>query len=221
MKTYRGKRELLERHAVHIIQEYAKGKRRIVIGLVGGNSVRGIYALLRNARLPWRNMHFFMVDERLVPLTSRKSNYRLAYSAFLKHLILKKKIQKGNVHPLDYAKKDFLRKYEAEFRKLGGRFDIVILSAGEDAHIASLFPKHHSVVDNSSYLITMHDSPKLPKARMSASKALIEKSQMAILLFFGKKRAYAKFMDSTITAEECPAKVVKHIKEANVFADVE
>ena len=46
----------------------------MVLGLVGGRSVSGVYKKLARESVNWKNVHMFMVDERFVPLFSKESN---------------------------------------------------------------------------------------------------------------------------------------------------
>jgi len=105
----------------------------------------------------------------------------------------------------------------------GGKFDVVLLSAGEDGHIGSLFPNHDSIKNDEEGYILVENSPKLPEKRISASRKLIEKSENAILVFFGEGKgdAYEMFKDENTKVEECPAKLVEGIESTTIFSDVE
>ena len=75
--------------------------------------------------------------------------------------------------------------YRDEIKTHGGAYDIVLLSSGEDGHVGALFPKHNSIKNDSDFFIFMKDSPKPTPHRMSASKKLLRKSQISILLVSG------------------------------------
>ena len=113
--------------------------------------------------------------------------------------------------------------YEQELKSLGGIFDIVLLSSGEDGHVAALYPDHHSINDDSDFFIELHDSPKLPKDRMSSSRKLILKAKTILVLFFGsvKLGAYKKFLDDNLDFSQCPAKLVQNIRDSYLLTDVE
>lgn len=205
MKTIKGKKEILEKRAANlIIKQIKKLKKqeKIVLGIPGGRSVSGIFKLLKN--LP-QNVHIFLVDERRVPTTNKQSNYNLARKYF----------PKENLHPYSYNRE--LKDYENDLKAHGGKFDIILLSSGEDCHVAGLFP-NYTIKNSSNQFIEFDNSPKPPKRRMSASRKLLQKSNMAILLFFGesKEKAYKKFK-SKVSATKCPAKLVNNIKESYVL----
>ena len=51
--------------------------------LSGGASPRPLFDWLAARRFAWRQVHFFWVDERAVPSSNPRSNYRLAAELFL------------------------------------------------------------------------------------------------------------------------------------------
>jgi len=68
---------------------------------------------------------------------------------------------------------------------------VVLLSSGEDDHIASLFPNHETIKYNKDFFISTKTSPKPPKNRMSSSRKLLSKTKVSILLFFSKSKKQA------------------------------
>jgi 6-phosphogluconolactonase len=191
----------------------------------GGRSVSGIFRSLANRDdLPWEKIHFFIIDERLLPVSNVESNYRLLYENLAGNLINKGKIPTDNIHPFIFKpgeKDQGSGEYEAELKKFGNHFDIILLSSGEDCHVAGIYPDHHSVKNKYKYFFTMDDSPKLPKNRMSSSRILLQKSRAAVLLFYGdaKKTAFTHYLDKNITEVECPAKIIKKITNVLILTD--
>ena len=215
-------KELIELNnlVVFRINEALKFKDFVVIGLPGGRSISHITDILKNdSRIDWKRIHFFMVDERLVPINHEDSNYYLLDKIFFTELVRSGKLPKENIHPfylLDHA--DYgLAEYDLEFRKYGSKFDIAFFGVGEDGHIGGLFPK--MVNDRSSLFFILHNSPKPPKNRVTLSKENLLNSGLVILLFIGgsKKNAFEKFKDLNIKPENCPAKLALNSKETVVY----
>jgi 6-phosphogluconolactonase len=206
------------------IDDLLKKKGKVVLAVCGGRSVQGIFELLRSANIDWHNVHIFMVDERLVPINSNESNFKLVNGYLLDYLVKKGTLQSKNIHPFLYSGKitDDLKKYEAELKELSDCFDIAILSSGEDGHIAALFPNHPTVKSKGQYFIYTHDSPKLPRERMSSSPALLSRTKICFLLFLGeeKRTALDRFNDQKNTIVDCPAKIVKDAKIYYVLTDL-
>lgn len=229
LQTIVAPKEKLEQKAAEIISdkvnEILKKKAIAVLGIPGGRSVSGIFSLLKEKELPWSKIHIFLVDERCVSINDKESNYKMAEDSFISELVSKGKLPKSNVRPFNYNSKakDFgASVYSKELQKVGGHLDVVLLSSGEDGHVASLYPNHPSIVDNSSGYIPVANSPKPPAHRVSASRNLLSKSQTVVVLFFGetKKNAYNNFATKAKTTENCPAKLAMAAKNCYVLTDL-
>lgn len=229
METINGGRADLDAKGAEIvadrIERRAARQPNVVLGVVGGRSVGGIYKHLRDADLPWEQVHYFMADERLVPITSDESNFKLVRDDLIGTLIDSGKLPPENAHAfeLDESLPDMgAGAYTDEFSNVGGKFDIAIMSAGEDGHTASLFPNHPSVEDESEGFIVVENSPKPPPRRISASRRMLERTSTALMIFYGeaKRDALAKFRDKSIDVLGCPSKVVITLDEAFVITDL-
>ena len=197
-----------------------------VMAICGGRSVSGVFNYLADKNLPWDRIHIFMADERCVSIDDPDSNFKLAYDTFLEKMVADGKISKNNIHPFIFEGdiSQDLEKYNNTIKAYGGSFDVVLLSIGEDGHIASLFPYHRSVKDIQSQLyIAVDDSPKPPSNRISASQNMIKRSKCSFLLATGesKRNALMAIDDEVYNEEDCPAKLVKHIPCSYLLTDQE
>ncbi|MBL7055761.1 6-phosphogluconolactonase [Candidatus Woesearchaeota archaeon] len=224
MKTIKASTKQIDKIAAELIEDEVKdalGKKdNVIIGIPGGRSVQGIFSELKTSKIPWEKVHIFMVDERLVSIENEQSNYKGAYNSFIKDLIERKTLPEENAHPFIYTKP--LEEYEKEFLKIGDKFDIVVLGVGEDGHIASLFPENDVVDNHSGYFVKIKDAPKPPPERMSASRKLLEQSNVSIILFLGegKKEAYKNFKNENLSVETCPARIVLNNKTTYVMTNL-
>ena len=227
--SYNPDRKILDSKASDFFAYHTKNilnKKNLVLWAVpGGRSVSGIFrSLAKRGDMPWEKIHLFIIDERLVPVGDIESNYRLLYENLTDELLKKGKISTDNIHPFIFKPGDNDQGsggYEEELKRFGNYFDIILLSSGEDCHIAGIYPNHHSVKNKYKYFFTMDDSPKPPKARMSSSRTLLLKSTAALLLFYGesKKSAFTDFLDSNINETRCPAKIVAKINNSLILTD--
>ncbi len=229
--------ELFKRSAKLLVSEIIKlnGKNnKIVIGLPGGRSIVGLFdaiATSSNFTKPeiWSKTLIFLVDDRLVDITSEDSNTRLVQESLIKKLIVKKALTKLNARSnfygfkYDSKKKDKgCKEYNKEFFSKAKGFDILFLGVGEDNHVAALYPNHHSIKFLGKQYFTMNDSPKMPKDRMSASRKMIEDTKVIFLLFIGegKKQALKNFLDPKMSVENCPAKMALKANKTYLITDI-
>jgi len=219
-----GRRADLERKAASIMAELMRDSivrhDRAVCAVPGGRSVENVLRRLEHELVDWHKVHFFMVDERLVPAGHPDSNFRLLASCVWSF------VDTGNLHPFpqpEAGSDAALASYNRLLGNYGGHFDLVLLSSGEDGHIASLFPEHETVFSDAPLFIQTSRAPKPPPARVSASKHLICSSRAALLLFFGagKRKALDSYLDEQVGLQQCPAKIVGLIPRHYVLTDLE
>jgi len=203
----------------------------LVVGLCGGRSVVGLLGALQkeSSNQPkdlLGRIQFFMVDERLVPLTDEQSNYGGLKRLLFDSLVEQKVISEKQLHPFvtDPSQQDYgCSSYERELSSVGGAFTVVVLGVGEDGHVAGLFPHHPSLKESAKTFLHFHDSPKPPSDRMSASPALVAGAEMSVVLALGegKRQAWESFKDEAIVIEACPAKLALQAGRCVVVTDLE
>lgn len=203
-----------------------KHQEQVVLAIAGGRSVAAVFKLLKtDQRINWQKIHLFMVDERLVPIYDDLSNFKLAKKTFIDHLIKKERLPQMNVHPFIYEpnrRDKGTTGYQAELKRFGGKYDILLLGVGEDGHVGALFPNHPSVQNTNEYFITMADSPKPPPARMSASAQLLSKASYVFAFFLGKDKRIAlkNYHNQNLSVTDCPAKLIDQVKNSYVVTDL-
>lgn len=211
INPYKDAADFLENSINSVLVE----KKSCIIGLPGGRSVGKICEHLVKRKIDWRRCEFFMVDERVVSITSETSNFFISQIYLFDPLLKKKKITTSQVHPFLFnsSLSDFGAEDYGKEVLLAGGFDIILLSAGEDGHIAALFPNHVSIESDFPGFIPVYDSPKLPSQRVTATKKLLLHAKFCCLLFIGpsKKEAHELFLTSenylhvpAVLMKQCP-----------------
>ena len=172
--------------------------------LTGGRSANILYERLLNEKVlsAFSTSQLYFGDERCIsPLTS-ESNYYLAKSILGKSINIKQIIRiKGEaVNPIEEAKR-----YAGIIPDI---IDLVLLSVGEDGHIASLFPKS-SLLDSTSKVEFVSDSPKPPLKRISITPLVIRKAKHVIVMAAGIKKAkiLIQALEDPIKIEELPVRL--------------
>jgi 6-phosphogluconolactonase len=71
-----------------------------------------------------------------------------------------------------------------------GRFDVVLLSLGEDGHVASCFPHNSETLDSTNSTAAVTNSPKPPAQRITITLSQLARSSQIYVLAVGEaKRA--------------------------------
>ncbi len=230
VQRLRGFRADLDQRAAALVAEAltrrAAEAAQVVLGVVGGRSVGGLYRALRNCAVPWSKLHVFLVDERRVPATSDESNYKLVREDLLDGPLRDGRLGEAQTHPFPFrpgADEAGVAAYDRQLREVGGRFDVVVLSAGEDGHTASLFPRHPSIQATDDGFLLVEKAPKPPPRRVSASRRLLERTSLGVLVFYGeeKRDALQRFRVPGVDPVECPAALVNSMDAAVVLTDLD
>lgn len=134
--------------ADYILDELTEALRErgiATLAVSGGSTPKPMFAALAKAEFDWARVHFFWVDERCVPPTDDRSNFKLTNET----LLIPANISEQNIHRIcgELAPDEAAARYIAEiqdfFALKEGQlpvFDIVHRGMGDDAHTASLFP---------------------------------------------------------------------------------
>lgn len=132
-------------HIAALLEAALSCQELATLAVSGGTSPARMFERLGAAELPWRRIHLFFVDERMVPPSDPASNFKLANE----HLVLPARISLSNVHRVagELAPPAAAQHYTEQIRRFFGlnegelpRFDVVHRGVGPDAHTASLFP---------------------------------------------------------------------------------
>jgi 6-phosphogluconolactonase len=195
---------------------------RAAIALSGGNTPRDAYALLaKESGVDWSKVNVFWVDERAVPPTDDRSNYRWAKATLLDPA----GIAAANVHrmPAEAADRDAAaRDYEKAIREdveLDGdgipAFDVVVLGVGDDGHTASLFPGE-TTVDIHDRLVAAVAASGAREARLTLTAPALEHARQIFILAVGaaKRPALERVWAAQGNIHETPARVVRGCRGA-------
>lgn len=162
--------EALARTALEIFMEWAgrsiNGSGSFNVALSGGHTPERFFHLLAEepeaAKIQWKKVQIFWVDERCVPPSAEASNYGLAAHTFLNKI----SIPEENIHRVVAETNDCSRSvkaYEETIRRVFNVkpgeipiFDLVVLGMGADGHIGSLFPNSYAHFDTEDLVTTVY-----------------------------------------------------------------
>lgn len=175
-----------------------------VLAISGGSTPTLFFEALSHRAIDWKNVRVTLVDERLVPPSSERSNHGLA----LRHL-LKDEAAAAAFVPLynaaatpEAAADHAARSIDA----LPKPFDAVILGMGNDGHTASFFPggttlEEASSVDATASVMAI-EAPGAGEPRLTLTMPLIAEARFLALHMEGaeKRDVLQKAVDGGIAS---------------------
>lgn len=188
-------------------------------GRVAGSVLGRLPQEARAAGIDWDRLHWWWGDERFLPSQHPDRNETQARSTLLDHL----GVTEAHVHPMPAsdgpAGDDVGRArldYEAEldaYLGAGGPgprkgFDLVLLSIGEDGHVASLFPGHPAL-DSPTLVAAVTDAPKPPPVRLTHTLQALNSANRVFLLASGPEKAGSVHQVLGGSHDELPAARVR------------
>ena len=150
---------------------------------------QALFKLLReNSAFEGAMLHIWFSDERFVAFEDPERNDSALISEFglsKSQIVFHRAPYTGS---LKAAAANYAEEIEVE---LGRReFDAVVLSMGEDGHIASLFPGQIDP-DAAQAVVAVHNSPKLPPLRVSLSLHRLAQALHIYIFAIGEGKAAA------------------------------
>jgi len=189
------------------------------IALAGGTTPRRLYTVLGmefKKHVPWKHLHVFWGDERLVPPGDAMRNDRMAREMLLD----KVPCPKRQIHPMatraKLAPDEAAREYEETMRQYftdgRPRFDLVILGLGAEGHTASLFPGS-AALDEKERWVCAVKVPAKPASRLTLTLPVFNESANVYFLATGasKARALAAALNGSTDPKTCPAAAVRPV----------
>lgn len=169
----------------------------------GGGTPRPFFEGIARLDLDWTDTSFYPTDERVVPLDSARSNYRLLRNtlgdtgANIQSLYHPRTGAAGSVRFLNDRPFPPVR--------------LAVLGLGDDAHTASLFPGQSiNLTANRQAFLTVN--PHDGSERISLTYSLLACAEELVFLFFGerKKSALRQLLSPDYRPLDYPAQYFTH-----------
>ncbi len=135
-------------------------------------------------------VHIWLSDERFVSaLDQDRTGIALSSALSLTaDLLVFHQLLTNESHSLSDATSEYAEQLKAAVT--GRKFDIALLSMGEDGHVASCFPGQESL-ESPDDVVSVPNSPKPPKERVTLSLARIALSNQIYILALGEAKRMA------------------------------
>jgi 6-phosphogluconolactonase len=196
------------------------------LALSGGETAKDMFSLWADeyrAKMNWKNIRFFWVDERCVPPSHPDSNYGHANRLLFKPLgILAEHVHRihGEVEPGTEAMR--YSRVVKEYLPRHGQlpyFDCIILGIGNDAHTASIFPDTLPLLtDSRNYAVSQHPTTGQYRVTMTGPLILNDSPLLVPVLGDGKAALVEGLKNGYSAANATPAAyILSHAVDAIVF----
>ena len=200
-----------------VISEAVANRGRCFVALSGGSTPRVLYRTLAGEfrdRIPWGDVDIFWSDERFVPATDERSNYRMAKTEVLDHV----PIVPDRVHPIPTNRDTAVAAADAYQSRIHAllddpwpRFDLILLGIGEDGHTASLFPHSPALHARDRLAVAVNPRANGEPARVTLTMPVLLAAHQVFMLATGARKAPA-IARALVSAslEDCPASALRH-----------
>jgi 6-phosphogluconolactonase len=203
--------------------------RNYGVALSGGRSAEPLFAeFSRQAaerKPPFTRVHFFWADERCVPPNDQASNYRVA----AEHLFVPLGIAADRIHRIrgEFDPNLAAREASAELCRLAPRaangqpvLDLVLLSMGEDGHVASLFPGQPEAAASSPTPYRAVVASKPPPRRVTLGYGALAAAQEVWVVISGAGKEAALRGSLEPEGGTPLARVIRSRSRTRIFTDL-
>ena len=166
--------------------------------VAGGRTPAMLYRALSTplyADLPWRAVHIWFGDERIVPRNHPDNNFRMVQESLLDQV----PIPVRHIHPMPSDLQHLRQEASAYTRCLETHLptregvpslDLVLLGMGPDGHVASLFPGSCALHAHHPAAVANY-APGPQVWRVTLTQPMIDYAQQVLLLVAGADKAAA------------------------------
>jgi len=163
----------------NIINQLQSKQNRCSLMLTGGNTAKELYDHWYKVKfLEQRKIDYYLGDERCVALDHAESNFRMVKEELFQNGVP----QESQLYSM--SKEQILPE----------TIDILLLSVGEDGHIASLFPNSETLNETKLSVVTINNAPKPPPKRITITPRVIKSAKNIIVMGVGREKGKALAM---------------------------
>lgn len=177
------------------LKEILAEKERITVALSGGSTPKSLFdywAKNHAADIDWKSVFLFWGDERCVPPTDERSNYKMTKDHLLSHVAIPEsnifRIKGENSPAAESERYATLLEMEVDMVDGVPSFDLIMLGMGDDGHTASVFP-HEIDLWKSDKLCVVATHPESGQKRVSLTGKVINAAQHVAFLVTGANKA--------------------------------
>ena len=165
------------------------------LAISGGKTPDLLFSVLASKyadSLLWQKVHFWWVDERMVPPSDQESNFGVAQKLLFSQIF----IPEENIHRIkgENTPEEEALSYSCQIQeKLPSQngwpvFDLILLGMGDDGHTASIFPDQMYLL-NSEHICELATHPLSGQMRVTITGKVFFSALRVCLLVTGSNKA--------------------------------
>ena len=178
----------------HTMADAVQRRGQAAAALSGGSTPRAMNRLLAEPpfvdRIPWKEIHLFWVDDRMVSADDPASNFGAARDDFIARV----PIPAQQVHPMPVLDSPpagadaYTRDLGKYFGPKPPVFDLILLGIGTDGHTASLFPDQAAAHRGREWVLsTKGGQPDV--YRLTLNYPVLNRARTAAFMVSGRGKA--------------------------------
>ncbi len=165
------------------------------LAISGGKTPDLLFSVLA-AKYPesdlWQNVHFWWVDERMVPPNHQESNFGVVQKLLFSHI----SIPEENIHRIkgennpEGEASSYSTQIQENLPYANGWpvFDLILLGMGDDGHTASIFPDQVELLE-SEQICAVATHPTSAQKRVTLTGRVINNAAKVCFLVTGENKA--------------------------------
>ena len=196
-----------------------KTRRNTSIMLTGGRVAKKVYSYLASEKLFTNHIvDFYFGDERCVLPDDPESNYGMVMNTLFSSGIP----ENCTVHRIVGEAENPTEEAIRYATVIPDALDIILLSVGEDGHIASIFPGSETL-SKESVSVCHVSAPKAPTNRYTITPKVLHSAKKIIVLACGvaKGKVIARALKQPKNTQELPITLVMAMPQTTIFLDKE
>lgn len=176
--------DLVTAEVTAAVRESVESNDGCSLMLTGGNTAKGLYDCWASAGILANfSIRYYFGDERCVPPGHPESNHGMTMQSLF-GAGLPDQCQLFRMEGESSNVSEAARRYQ---KVLPDRIDVLLLSVGEDGHIASLFPNHPALFESSRKVLAIV-GPKPPYERLTIASRVIVSAKTVFVFARGRRK---------------------------------
>ena len=196
LHIYKSPEELAEAFALQFMSWIAANSGNTFhLAISGGKTPNLLFIILAQKYTTstlWQKVHFWWVDERMVPPDDPESNFGTAHQLLFSKIILPEE----NIHHIkgendpESEALSYSQQIQEKVTSQNGwpTFDVILLGMGDDGHTASIFPNQMQLID-SKRICEVGVNPQTGQQRVTLTGSVINHAMKVCFLVTGSSKA--------------------------------